>query len=34
MEQVLKNQARPEDDLDTIERKADHFSRAFPENIG
>lgn len=34
MEQVLKNQARPEDDLDTIERKADRFSRAFLENIG
>jgi hypothetical protein len=34
MEQVLKNQARPEDDLDTIERKADLFSRAFLENIG
>jgi hypothetical protein len=34
MEQVLKNQARPEDDLGTIERKADGFSRGILENIG
>lgn len=34
MEQVLKNRARPEDDLSTIERKASRFSRAFLENIG
>jgi hypothetical protein len=34
MEQVLKNPARPEDDLGTIERKADRFSRAFLEKIG
>jgi hypothetical protein len=34
MEQVLKNQARPEDDLGTIERKADCFSRGFLEHIG
>jgi hypothetical protein len=34
MEQVLKNQARPEDDLVTIRRKADRFSRGFLENIG
>jgi hypothetical protein len=34
MEQVLKNQARPEDDLGTIERKADRFSRGFLEHIG
>jgi hypothetical protein len=34
MEQVLKNQARPEDDLGTIRRKADRFSRGFLEYIG
>jgi hypothetical protein len=34
MEQVLKNQARPEDDLGTIGRKAERFSRGFLEYIG
>jgi hypothetical protein len=34
MEQVLNNPACPEDDLSTIERKADGFSRAFLESIG
>jgi hypothetical protein len=34
MEQVLKNQVRPEDDLGTIGRKADCFSRGFLEYIG
>jgi hypothetical protein len=33
MKQVLKNQARPEDDLGTIVRKADRFSRGSLENI-
>jgi hypothetical protein len=34
MEQILRNQARCGDDLGIIEKKADHFSRAFLENIG
>jgi hypothetical protein len=34
MEQVLRNQAGCEDDLGVIEKKADHFSRVFLENIG
>jgi hypothetical protein len=34
MEQVLKNQTRCGDDLDVVEKRADHLSRAFLENIG
>lgn len=34
MEQVLKDLARPEDDLSIIERKARRFSPAFLEDIG
>jgi hypothetical protein len=33
MEQVLKNQTRCGDDLDVVEKRADHLSRAFLENI-
>jgi hypothetical protein len=34
MGKILKNKARSENDLSVIERKAEHFSRAFLENIG